>query len=403
MGLSTALMGVIVVLQRRALLGEALSHAAYPGIVSCALLRSFFPLSGDREIIVIFVALVTSLLGLWLIEALEKALRVTSDAALTFVLSFFMGVGVLIASHLQCKHPAWFQVVQNFFYGQAATMMDIHVVIYAIFAVCVVALLVLFYRPIHALLFDRSFAVSLGFSSKRLERLLAILTSLVVVIGMRSGGVVLMAGLLLAPAVAMRQWSHRLHWIFFGAGTIGALSGFLGNLLSVRCIAGKILPTGPMILLSAIVICIISFLIAPKKGLCMRALRTMHFLLKCREENLLKLLWKQGGVPRTSLKQYHPLARFWVLFQLKRQGWVTESKRRLTLTKDGEFRARQIVRLHRLWETYLVRLGHARERVHHSAEEMEHILTSEMGGELAEFLNHPTEDPHQQPIPKGMS
>jgi manganese/zinc/iron transport system permease protein len=400
MGLSTALMGVVVVLERRALLGEALSHAAYPGVVVSALIGSVLPFQGNLEIFVIFIAFASSLLGLWLIERLEKALRITSDAALCFVLSSFLGVGVLLASHLQSRQPAWFKVVQNFFYGQAATMVDMHIVIYAAFAICVIILLTLFYRPIHAWLFDRSFFTSVGYSSKRVERLLSLLITLTVVIGIRSGGVVLIAGLLLAPAVAMRQWSHRLHWMFCGAGAIGAFSGFLGNVLSTGLISGKTLPTGPMILLCAIAWCLFSFLFSSKKGVFVRAFRTIRFLLRCHEENLLKLLWKKGGAQEVDLKQCRFIARYWLLFKLKRKGWIEGSKQQLLLTKSGELRARQIVRLHRLWETYLVHLGHAQDRVHHSAEEMEHILTMEMSGELARLLDHPTEDPHKQPIPK---
>ena len=68
---------------------------------------------------------------------------------------------------------------------------------------------------------------------------------------------------------------------------------------------------------------------------------------------------------------------------------------------SGFHRASYIVRLHRLWEVYLVEhLGFGAERVHRSAEEMEHILTPEVEKELTRLLDDPEVDPHQQPIPE---
>ena len=67
---------------------------------------------------------------------------------------------------------------------------------------------------------------------------------------------------------------------------------------------------------------------------------------------------------------------------------------------QGVRRGGQIVRLHRLWEVYLVNaLGLGVERVHKSAEEMEHILTPELERKLTKLLDDPKQDPHQQPIP----
>ena len=70
------------------------------------------------------------------------------------------------------------------------------------------------------------------------------------------------------------------------------------------------------------------------------------------------------------------------------------------LTSKGEVWAAKIVRLHRLWEVYLADyLGIGVERVHRSAEEMEHIITPELERELTFLLKDPQRDPHHQPIP----
>lgn len=72
------------------------------------------------------------------------------------------------------------------------------------------------------------------------------------------------------------------------------------------------------------------------------------------------------------------------------------------LTALGMFWGRKLVRLHRLWEVYLVDYCKmAKDRVHPLAEEMEHILTEEMEEELLKVLHYPTVDPHNKPIPAG--
>lgn len=89
-----------------------------------------------------------------------------------------------------------------------------------------------------------------------------------------------------------------------------------------------------------------------------------------------------------------------LLLYTKFQGWIVSDKGIYSLTNDGHNKAAHIVRLHRLWEVYLVDyVGLGAKEVHSSAEEMEHILTPELEKELTTLLKNPKWDPHQQPIP----
>ncbi len=417
MCLSSALVGVIVFLRRRSLLGEALSHATYPGVVlSVLFMATFFPLSSDRLALAILIgAFLTSLLGLWVIEKMEHKWRVKNDAALCFVLSVFFGVGVLVASRIQFTHALWYKTVQIFLYGQAATMTDIHILLYALLSFLLCAVLFFLYRQVQMVIFDRDFSRTAGVPVRSMDMLLFILLVLAIVIGIRSVGVVLMAGMLIAPAVAARQFTHRLWLVFVYAAAIGAFSGFFGNYLSVEVPQWGMqrgwewnfsLPTGPMILLSASAICIFSLLFAPRAGLLSRLWRILCFREQCLEENLLKYLWRLGdqkGATVPEICAWQPLSFFQkhlLLYRLKEQGWIAvEAGERVSLTVDGRARAARIVRLHRLWEAYLVFLGQGAEKVHRSAEEMEHIITPQLEKELTELLGDPKKDPHAQPIP----
>ncbi len=416
MCLSSALVGVIVFLRRRSLLGEALSHATYPGVViSVLFMATFFPLSSDAVAIAILVgAFLSALLGLWVIEKMERSFRVKNDAALCFVLSVFFGFGVLVASRVQFTHALWYKTVQIFLYGQAATMTNVHVVLYALLALLLSIVLVLLYRQIQMSIFDRDFSKTVGLPIRWIDSLLFFLLVLAIVIGIRSVGVVLMAGMLIAPAVAARQFSHRLGTVFLFAAAIGSLSGFLGNYLSVELPQWGMqqgwnwdfsLPTGPMILLSASAICLLSLLFAPRNGLLSRLWRILRFRQQCMGDNLLKYLWRLGERGEASfaqIKKWQPLPSFQLhllLWSLQQQGWIEQNEHAIQLTRDGRLRATRIVRLHRLWEAYLVSLGQGVEKVHRSAEEMEHIITPDLERELSELLGDPKRDPHAQPIP----
>ncbi len=84
------------------------------------------------------------------------------------------------------------------------------------------------------------------------------------------------------------------------------------------------------------------------------------------------------------------------------RGWIRRRvKGSWELSSEGSVRAKRIVRLHRLWEVYLVDyLGQNKERVHAMAEHIEHILTPDLERELTLLLKNPLLDPHQQPIPE---
>jgi manganese/zinc/iron transport system permease protein len=224
-----------------------------------------------------------------------------------------------------------------------------------------------------------------------------------------------MSAMLIAPAAAARQYSDKLYRIFALSAFFGIVSGFLGNYLSVevsRWLESKYpgerlaLPTGPMIVIVASLICLFSLMFAPKRGLLLRFGRVIRFRYRCMSENILKAMWRYGPEKSISFEKLarHQSASSWylhfVLRSLVNQGWVKKTDGEYRLTPEGVLWGARIVRLHRLWEVYLVDyLGVGAERVHRSAEEMEHIITPALEAELTLILNDPKHDPHHQPIP----
>ncbi|MCI0382678.1 MAG: metal ABC transporter permease [Chlamydiae bacterium] len=415
MCLSSSLVGVLVFVRKRSLLGEALSHASYPGIVlSVAIMANFFSFSENLISTSILIgAFLSAIGGLVAIDLLERKLKIKDDAALCFILSVFFGIGILVASRIQITNPLWYKQIQVFLFGQAATMTDVHIIIYVLLSVVVTAAIVGFYRIIEILNFDREFATTIGIPIKKVEFILFFLLVLAIVIGIRSVGVVLMSAMLIAPAVAARQFTDRLKSFFFLSAFFGMLSGFFGNFLSLEIpqVFSKYqipfsLPTGPMIVLSASFFCIGSLIFAPKRGLFSRYLRASGFRNKCLRENVLKAFWKKKvqKLSHEEIANVDHLSFFslqFLLFRMKIIGFVKIiEKKWVVLTPKGEKEAERIIRAHRLWEAYLVYLRQGKETVHASAEQMEHFITPEIARELSTLLGDPKLDPHHQPIPR---
>lgn len=426
MCLTASLVGVIVFLRKQSLLGESLSHAAYPGVVIGVMIAGILGLNDNDQSLIAFLimilAFLSSLFGLWCIHWLSRKMKIKTDSALCFILSSFFGIGLMFASQVQFSYSSLYRQIQAYLYGQAATMTDVHIYIYGFFSILIISVICLFYKELQVLTFDRDYAKCIGVKIKPLDTLIFVLIALAVVIGIRSVGVVLMSAMLIAPPVAARQFTNKLYYVFILAALFGMTSGFLGNYLSVELnltlanlYPGErlILPTGPMIVMVASFICLMSLCFAPERGWLLRLFRIGRFRYKCVSENLLKAIWRfcqsneNEGISFENIEKYQslsPLYLRFLIFRLCRNGWLKNDNGYYKLTNDGKLRAENIIRLHRLWEVYLVNyLGIGVERVHRNAEEMEHILTPEIERELTLLLKDPKQDPHHQPIPKGLN
>jgi len=421
MCMAASLVGVLVFIRKRSLLGESLSHAAYPGVVIAVIIGAYF-FPKDEEVLsfaILIGAFIAAFVGLLAINVLEKFFKVKSDAALCFILASFFGVGITVASRVQAIHPQEYKQIQVYLFGQAATMTDIHMIIYGSLSALIVVILFLFFKELKMINFDACYAKSAGLKTKMIETIVYVLIVLAVVVGIRSVGVVLMSAMLIAPAVTARQYTNHLKVMFFLAALFGLLSGYLGNYFSFE-FSNKLsvyfpehyisLPTGPMIVLSSALLCVLSLLFAPQRGVVIRAIRIYSFRMRCMQENILKAIWRINPDKEIHLNKLLKIDTSYafivknVLNKLVKKGLLENlGKKRYKLSEKGKLQSSHIVRLHRLWEVYLASyLGIGKERVHKSAEEMEHIITPELEEELTRLLHDPKEDPHHQPIPKAV-
>ena len=419
MGVASGLMGVILFYQRQSLMGEALSHAAYPGIVLGILLAFLFDVREEvwQTLLAFLGASSACCLGALLIRNLRFVRGMSRDSALSFVLASGFAVALLSLSILQSEVPGVGKKAQSFLLGQAATISDSYAYTSACFALLVICLVAVHKRTIETSLFDKDFAQFIGLSSPAFEFLFFFLLSTCVMIGMKTMGVVLLSSVLVFPAVSGRYLARSLKGQFFFSSFLGASIGGAGVLLSDVLALQLVdsrgdslwLPTGPLIVLLFQAVFILIFFFSPSEGLFFRWARRVLFIFRCRSENALKGLWKEHTEKKSKdisilrIKNSLPasfFARLLVFQTLRWKGYISKRGNQVRVTSLGLMRGQKLVRLHRLWELYLVRFcGMAKERVHPHAEIMEHILTPEVEEELVLLLKNPKKDPHDEPIP----
>ncbi len=275
--LSVSVMGVVIYLRKESLIGESLSHAAYPGIIVSLFLISLLGYSQSQQwefrILIAAGAFAASAAGYAAICFLTKKLKIRPDAALCLVLSSFFGFGIALSGPLQSHYVSLFKEVHTYLFGQAATLTDEYIWIYALFSLSNILFVWFFSKEIQLLTFDREYANTLGLRIQWLDFFLLFLVTLNLVLGMRAIGVVLISAMLIAPAVAARQYTKRILPLFLLSGTIGLACGFLGVVLSVELSAYfsteknlLVIPTGPIIVLAASGIALFSLLFAPERG-----------------------------------------------------------------------------------------------------------------------------------------
>ena len=259
LGIVSGVLGCFAVLRRQGLLGDALSHAALPGICLVYLL------TGSKTPIVLMLgAAGAGWLGMYLILRVIRYTRIDSGSALGIILTVFFGIGVVLLTVIQKRNDADQAGLDKFLFGQAAALVQEQVVTMAVLGFSALLVVGLLYKEFKLLSFDPDFAHSLDIPTRRLDLLLTSLLVVAVVIGLNTVGVVLMSAMLVAPAAAARQWTHSLSKMVALAALFGAASGVIGAIISV---SESRLPTGPMIILTITAIFLVSLFFGPARGL----------------------------------------------------------------------------------------------------------------------------------------
>ena len=265
LGATSGVLGSFAYLRRQSLLGDAVSHAALPGIALT------FLLTGTKVPLLIMIgAALAGWVGTLVTRKIVARSRVPFDSALGMVLAVFFGFGLVLLTYIQKQPNAAQAGLESYLFGQAASLLRQDVVTMAVLGTLAMLVLSAFWKEFKLLSFDPDFAASLGLPTRRLDGLLTLLLVVAIVIGLQTVGVVLMSAMIVAPAAAARQWSRRLGPMVIIAAAIGSFSGVAGSVASSLV---PRLPTGPTIVLVLSSLVGVSLLAAPGRGLVWRWLR----------------------------------------------------------------------------------------------------------------------------------
>lgn len=265
LGITSGVLGTFAVLRRQSLLGDAISHAALPGIGIAFLLTS-----SKSPVVLLLGAAGAGWAGALAVMSIVRRTRIKQDTALGLVLSVFFGTGLMLLTYIQRLPDAGKAGLDTFLFGQAAAMLERDVITMAVLGTLATGAVLLGWKELKLLSFDPAFAASLGFPVRALEIALTTLLVIAIVIGLQAVGVVLMSAMVVAPAAAARQWTDRLSLMVVLAALFGCIAGVTGAVLSSNV---ERLPTGPTIVLVVSAIVVISFAFAPHRGLVAAAIR----------------------------------------------------------------------------------------------------------------------------------
>lgn len=255
LGIVSGVVGSYAVLRKQSLVGDVMSHAALPGIVLA------FMIVGVKEQLPIFIgAALSAVLAVFVINLITENSRIKTDSAMGMALSVFFGLGLVLLTYVQRMPDANQAGLDKFLFGQAEALVEKDVLIIGLTGFFALLVVGLFWKEFKILCFDPDFGGTMGFSMKSLDMLVTAVIVSAIVIGLQTVGVVLMSSMLIAPAVAARQWTGNMGSMVILAALVAAVSGVTGVALSAGF---ENIPTGPAVIACVSVIAFFSILFSP--------------------------------------------------------------------------------------------------------------------------------------------
>nr|VFJ43514.1 MAG: manganese/zinc/iron transport system permease protein [Candidatus Kentron sp. FW] len=399
LGIASGLVGTFLLLRKRSLMGDALSHACLPGIGIAFMVMVALGGTGKNLAGLLTGAIITSVAGVAMILLIRNTTRIKDDAAMGIVLSVFFGIGVAILGMAQSMPDASAAGLEFFIYGKAASMVWQDFVLITSVASFIAMASLLLFKEFTLLCFDEGFGYALGWPVNGLDMVMLGLVAAITVAGLQSVGLILIIAFLITPAAAARFWTADLKWMLVLSGVIGGVSGWLGSSMSALL---PRLPAGAVIVLVATGVFVVGMIFGTERGVLLRYLRHRRLQRRVGYWNFLRaayeLIEAETRNRQEQLVTNWPVVlgdlaarRTWsewevrkLLRRARREGDIeTPGHRHMQLSESGFGKAARLVRNHRLWQVYL--LTHpdiAPQHVDRDADEVEHILGASMVREL---------------------
>lgn len=398
LGLAAGTIGAFMLLRKRSLMGDALSHATLPGIGLAFIFSAAAGGTGKSLPLLLLGATVTGVLGVLAVLGIRHFSRLKEDAALGIVLSVFFGAGVAVLGVVQKMGTGSAAGLESFIYGKTASMLSSDAWMIAIAAAGVAVVCALLFKEFTLLCFDSAYAKSEGWPVFLLDLIMMALVVAVTVIGLQAVGLILVIALLIIPAAAARFWTERLVQMVVISALIGAWAGSIGAAVSALQPG---LPAGAIIVVVAAMMFLLSMFLGAARGVLPRWVQQMKLGRTVGRQNLLRAIFewsersgKDARLEGPRIKDLLP-ERAWSAAELKRNLSRAERDGIVYEVADGSWRmtetgwgdAARTVRNHRLWEAYLIHHADiAPSHVDRDADLIEHVLGRDMVTKLESLI-----------------
>ena len=216
--LCAALLGVPLVLKRYSMIGDGLSHVSF-GALAIAVALGFTPLYFSIPVVI---------LAAFFLLRLATNPRWNSDAAIAVMSASALALGIIVIS----LTTGMTTDVDNYMFGSVLAMSDQDVILSVILSVAVLVLFVRFYHQLFAVTFDESFSRATGLHVDRYNTLLAVLTALTIVLGMRMMGAMLISSLIIFPALTAMRLFRSFRGVILSAAVTSVVCFCAGLTIS---------------------------------------------------------------------------------------------------------------------------------------------------------------------------
>ncbi|WP_350336110.1 metal ABC transporter permease [Coralliovum pocilloporae] len=335
LGAGAGAIGVFVLLRKRALVSDAISHATLPGVAIAFLIGTALFGDGRSLPLLLAGAAASAAIGVLSVEWIKNNTRLTEDASIGTVLSTFFALGIVLLTIIQAMPTGGQAGMEGFLLGATAGLLKSEAVLIAVASFVVFLIILASMKEFGLVCFDPDYATARGWSSRRIDLAMLGLLLAVVVIGLKTVGLILIIALAIIPPVAARFWTDRLPPMVAISSGLGAVGSYTGAVISSTA---PDLPTGGVIVLVLFALFVLSLLFAPHRGVLAALIRHRRFQRVVHE--------RQGLL---ALARGEPIFDTMTRWVLRRSRYI---RRDGTPTLEGRGAAARMVRDQALWNRY---------------------------------------------------
>ena len=414
--MSCALLGNYLVLRRESMMGDAISHAVLPGLAIA------FLITGSRGSVPMLVgATIIGILTAFLVQFIYRLGGLDKGASMGVIFTTLFALGLILirqaADHVDldpgCVLYGAIELTPldvYYFFGaeipRAAVTNGAMLLINIVFVT-------LIYKELKITSFDPALATTMGFNANIMHYVLMTLVAATTIASFESVGSILVIAMLIVPGATAHLLTDRLSTMLLLSLIIAAAAAFLGHVSAITVptwIGFRDTSTAGMMAVVVGLFFLLAFLFAPRYGVLSRFINRALLSLKITRDDVMGFLYRHqelAPVEAAPVRAGDLQGALKLGFSVKIALWDLVRRRRIRriedgfgLSETGVHEAKNLVRSHRLWESYLCdAMGYCLEDVHRSAHKLEHFTDSDMQAELGDLTGHPSQDPHARDIP----